>query len=239
MSIRVACIALAMLSVFSVPVWAVDFTPPIVTPQVSGELGENNWFVSDVAVQWVISDGESEAAVFAGCEPTVISADTASQTLYCSAISSGGITSMTWDVRRDATPPQVAYSNAKPVYGVHEEIAIFCNAYDAVSGVTRSTCQDITGPATAFAATNTFSATATDGAGNEGSASVTFEVVVTTDSLRALIDLWIFKNSLANNLDRRLTRGDIEGFIKTVERESGRNIPPEQAAELIRLARLL
>lgn len=239
MKTRPAGIALAVLSFFCAPAWAVDFTPPVVTPQVSGTTGTGNWFVSDVAVQWIVSDPESDAGVLAGCEPAFINADVAATTLYCSAISEGGITSMTYEVRRDATPPQVSYSNAKAVYGVHEDIAIFCDVYDSTSGVTSSTCQNITGLATGFTGTNTFTATATDAAGNEGSATVTFEVVVTMDSLRSLVDRWVEKDSLANNLTRELARDDIAGFIKIVERESGRRIAAGDAAELIRLALLL
>jgi hypothetical protein len=57
----------------------------------------------------------------------------------------------------------------------------------AVSGVSSTTCQNITGPAYNFKpGTNTFSATATDVAGNAGSGSTSFNLVVTYSDLCTL-----------------------------------------------------
>ncbi|HEX2062757.1 MAG TPA: hypothetical protein VHK90_18600 [Thermoanaerobaculia bacterium] len=229
-----------MLCVTALPAFAiVDFTPPVVTPNVSGTVGGDGWFTSDVAISWTLDDPESTAAVLAGCEPVLLTTDTDGTTFFCSALSLGGITTMTYTVRRDATAPVVTYVNAKAVYGIDETISIFCNASDALSGVASTTCQDITGSARSFLTTNTFSATATDVAGNTGSASITFTIEVSASSLSGLIAAWVPKESLARNLQRRLERGDIVGFIRTVERESGKNIAPADAAELIRLALLI
>ncbi len=38
-----------------------DTTPPEITPAVSGTLGTNDWYTSDVTVSWTGSDPESRA----------------------------------------------------------------------------------------------------------------------------------------------------------------------------------
>lgn len=233
-------IAVAMLCVVALPVFAADLTPPTITPNVAGTAGGDGWFTSDVAISWTIDDPESAPAVLAGCEPALVTTDTDGATFFCSASSLGGIATATYTVRRDATGPVVAYANAKSVYGIDETISIFCNASDALSGVASTTCQNITGTARSFASpTNTYSATATDVAGNTGSGSVTFTIEVTATSLGNLVAAWVPKASLVRNLQRKLDRGDIAGFIRTVTRESGKNIDPVDAAELIRLALLI
>ncbi|MEU7749426.1 hypothetical protein [Nonomuraea sp. NPDC049158] len=83
-------------------------------------------------------------------------------------------------VKLDKTPPTVTYTGAKETYGILETVDITCTAADNLSGVATTTCQNISGPAYDFdPAGNTFSATATDVAGNAGQASsVTFKLVV-------------------------------------------------------------
>jgi hypothetical protein len=72
--------ALILLCVLALPVAAADLTPPVITPNVSGELGENGWYVSDVALAWSVSDGDSSARIRSGCESTFITDDTAGDT---------------------------------------------------------------------------------------------------------------------------------------------------------------
>jgi hypothetical protein len=224
---------------FAVPVFASDLTPPVITPNVSGTAGSNGYYTSDVTVSWTITDNESSPMIFAGCETTVITFDTSGTTLSCSALSLGGISTGTYTVRRDATAPVVSYTNAKATYDMTESVFIFCNAADATSGVASTDCQNIIGPATMFASTNVFSATATDFAGNVGTGSVMFNVVVTTAGLRVLVGQWVTNANDVRNLQKRLDRGDIDGFIRNVQREIGRSISPAHGAELIRLASML
>ena len=239
MSIRGAVSAVALSFIFVLPTFAADLTPPIITPNVSGTAANDGWYTSDVAVSWTITDDESEATVLAGCEPVLITTDTAGQTLFCTALSLGGISTSTYTVRRDATAPVISYTNAKATYGIDEQVTIFCNASDALSGIATSDCRDITGPASMFLASNTFTATATDTAGNQGTGSVSFKVVVTASSLGTLVDRWVTNKNDARTLRKRLDRGDIDGFIKNVQREIGKSISPQHGLELIRLATTL
>src|SRR5690349_19990050 len=83
----------------------------------------------------------------------------------------------------DATPPLVTYAGNTGTYTVDQMISITCSASDALSGIATSTCTDIHGPAYNFVVTHTYSASATDLAGNTGTSSTIFTVIVTTSSL--------------------------------------------------------
>jgi hypothetical protein len=91
----------------------VDTTPPEITPIVSGDLGDNGWYISDVTVSWTVTDPDSEVSSTAGCEPTDITADTGGTTLTCEATSDGGTASESVTIKRDATPP-TASASASP-----------------------------------------------------------------------------------------------------------------------------
>ena len=87
-----------------------DLTPPVVSAVVSGTLGSNGWYTSDVSVSWSVSDPDS--AVTADCPPVSVTEDTAGVTFTCSATSGGGTTSASTVVKRDATPPVVTCAAA-------------------------------------------------------------------------------------------------------------------------------
>src|SRR4029077_19600546 len=94
-------------------------------------------------------------------------------------VTSGGISS-------DRTAPTVTYTGNAGTYTVDQTISITCSASDALSGLATNTCANISGPAYAFLGTNTYRATATDVAGNSTTATTTFTVGATNDSLCAL-----------------------------------------------------
>ncbi len=91
-----------------------DTTPPVITPTVAGTLGNNGWYTSDVNISWTIIDNESAISSSSGCGPTTINADTAGQTLTCSATSLGGSNTQSVTIKRDATAP-TASASASPV----------------------------------------------------------------------------------------------------------------------------
>ena len=94
-------------------------------------------------------------------------------------------------VRIDQTAPIVTYVGNAGTYGVDHPISIACSAVDPVngngtpgSGIASNTCADIAAPAYTFAAgINTFSATATDRAGNIGTSSASFTLQVAPGGL--------------------------------------------------------
>jgi len=113
-----------------------------------------------------------------------------SHTVSCTGTDGSGNRSdaATATVRIDGTPPTVGFSGNAGTYTVDQTLAIHCSASDALSGLATSACPDILGPASSFAlGSNTFSGSAGDVAGNQTTTTVSFTVVVTADSLSALI----------------------------------------------------
>jgi len=68
----------------------VDNTPPTVTPTVTGTLGTNSWYTSDVQVSWATSDTGSGVATTTGCSATSVTSDTTGTTFTCSATDNAG-----------------------------------------------------------------------------------------------------------------------------------------------------
>jgi hypothetical protein len=85
-----------------------DVTPPVITPQVTGTLGNNGWYRSDVTVNWSISDPESGVTSSTGCAPTNLTADTPGATLTCSATNGVGLSaSAPITIKIDKTAPVI------------------------------------------------------------------------------------------------------------------------------------
>jgi hypothetical protein len=89
-----------------------DPTPPVITPQIAGTLGTDGWYVTNVTVNWTVSDPESVVLSSRGCNATTLSADTSGTRLTCEATSDGGEATSTKIVRIDKTAPAV--SSATP-----------------------------------------------------------------------------------------------------------------------------
>ncbi|MDE3053888.1 MAG: hypothetical protein KGL38_03295 [Gemmatimonadota bacterium] len=137
----------------------------------------------------------------------------------------------------DGTAPTITYAGNAGSYLPMDVVNITCTATDTLSGVASSSCADISGPAYTFAAgTNTFSATATDRAGNSGTQSTSFTVSVTAASVCSLIDQWVTPAGLANSLCVKLQHGDIRPFVNEVAAQTGKALTADQAAILDRLA---
>ena len=154
------------------PVPSSDGTPPVITPSVSGTLGNNGWYRSDVTVSWSVTDAES-AVTSAPCAPTTISADTPSQDVTCSATSAGGTSSQTVTIKRDATAPSLAPAVGPNPVLLNGSATATPNATDALSGVASSSCGTLN---TATVGSKSVSCSATDNAGNSASASATYAV---------------------------------------------------------------
>lgn len=228
-----------------------DETPPTITPTVTGTLGDNDWYTSDITVSWTVTDDESDVTVLSGCLTEVVDSDTGGVTFSCSASSEGGNADPSVTVKRDATDPTVTYTGNAGSYDISDEVAITCSASDATSGVATTTCGDITGPAYAFdLGSNTFSAIATDNAGNVGSGSTTFEVTASVEGLGALVEAFVSNAGVANSLRAKLRaaaraknvnarNGALNAFINQVNAQSGKKVNAADADLLIALANAL
>ncbi len=150
-----------------------DSTPPVITPNVSGTLGNNGWYTSNVTVSWSVTDAQSAITSSSGCDTTTVSSDTAGTTLTCTATSAGGTDSNSVTVKRDATAPSFTAtpSPAANTNGYNNSpVDVTYSCSDAPSGLA-DPC-----PTTYSATTDgthVFSHTIYDKAGNSASASTT------------------------------------------------------------------
>ncbi|HJP87312.1 MAG TPA: hypothetical protein VJ852_15070 [Gemmatimonadaceae bacterium] len=154
----------------------------------------------------------------------------------------------------DVTPPTIGYSAHATNYTVDEHISITCTASDAESGLASNTCAPIEGDAYVFGlGSHTYSATATDNAGNSASASTTFTVSVTFASLTNLTRRFVTKSGVADYLARdlaiaqdarasgRTKQADaaLEDYRNTLKAQTGKSITADRALILIGLSRAL
>jgi len=161
-----------------------DSSPPLIAPPtISGTLGDNGWYTSDVTVQWQALDAQSLTSPEARTD--VVSSDTAGTALTFSSTSIGGTASDTVTIRRDATPPTITAPQDRRVeYGTPISFAFL--AEDATSGLAGL---DSNLPSRTDlildAGTHTFEAFAKDAAGNTSTAS--FQVIVEPKTLEGTI----------------------------------------------------
>jgi YVTN family beta-propeller protein len=152
-------------------------------------------------------------------------------------------------VKIDKTPPTIVYSGNQGAYTIDQSVSITCSVTDNLSGVFSANCAPISGPAYSFnVGPNTFSATATDFAGNVATATTTFNVQVTFDGLCRLIEQFVsggIGNSLCAKLDAAALdamRGDVNAksgvlgaFRNEVNAQISKSLTPAQAALLLKL----
>jgi len=155
-----------------------DNTPPTVTPTITGTLGSNGWYTSDVTLAWSAADGESTVSAQTGCGPTTVRSDTPGVTFTCSATSGGGTATQSVTIRRDATAPAIAVTGVTQgaTYTLGSVPAGGCATTDALSGVaTNATVSTSGGPT---GSVTTTCGGAVDNAGNAAaSVSVGYTVL--------------------------------------------------------------
>jgi hypothetical protein len=176
---------------FTLP--ATDATPPAIVPTVSGTLGANGWYTSDIGLTWNLSEPDSPGSlVKTGCVDRSITADQAATAYSCSATSDGGSAGpVEVTIKRDATPPTLAFSGNAGTYTVAQTVAIGCAASDNLSGVATN-CSGVSAPASSFPlGSTTITRGATDNAGNTGNGSTSFTVVVDSRSLCTLTGQYV------------------------------------------------
>jgi hypothetical protein len=150
-----------------------DTTPPVITPNVSGTLGNNGWYVSDVTVSWTVVDDESAISSTSGCDPITINADTAGTTLTCTATSAGGTGSEPVTIKRDASAPTLNPTVSPNPVLLNGSATATAGATDSLSGVASSSCGSVD---TSNVGPNSVMCSATDYAGNSSSAAANYSV---------------------------------------------------------------
>jgi hypothetical protein len=141
----------------------------------------------------------------------------------------------------DTTPPSIVFGNDQGTYGLGDVVNISCTASDAGSGLaTPSDCGSITGAAYTFGAgTVSVTRSATDNAGNTGSATATFDVVVDAAGLCSLIQQWSDNAGVANSLCVKIDKGHMTPFFNALAAQRGKHIPADKADIIRSLAQAL
>jgi hypothetical protein len=166
-----------------------DKTAPTVSGEiVSGQLGNNGWYVGPVTVRFTCSDGLAGVAVCP--DDVMLTANGANQSVMRQAVDFAGNTA-------SATVSAISIDHEKPaitsvtphagaLYTLGSVPAPSCAASDDFSGVTSCNVQ-LGGSATGVGSF-TYTATATDKAGNQWTESGSYRVVYRFDGFRQPIN---------------------------------------------------
>jgi hypothetical protein len=240
----------------------IDRTAPSTVASTNGLAGSNGWFRSAVTVTLAAGDNASGVSTtsyslddgmtwrpYDAQTAIVLAQDGLRSVAYRSVDVAGNVeAARSVAATIDQTPPTVTYAGNLGPYRVDQQVAITCTATDATSGVASTTCVSTSAAAYTFPpGATTLAATAVDKAGNTGSASTTFSVVVSEAGLNALVDRFVSKRSVARSLkeeieeiaEARGRRDKAEAyreFAQAVSRQIGRTLTLEQAGVLLRLA---
>ncbi|WP_277458288.1 MULTISPECIES: InlB B-repeat-containing protein [Methylococcus] len=157
-----------------------DTTAPVVTPTVTGTLGANGWYRSNVTVNWSVTDPESRVTSQTGCDMVTVSADTSGQTYTCTAVSGGGSATQSVTIKRDATPPVINLTTTQDGQSYLRNSSILADyaCSDGLSGV--ATCAGPVAPGaaidTAAVGAHAFTVAAADQAGNQAAVTHSYSV---------------------------------------------------------------
>jgi hypothetical protein len=161
-----------------------DTTPPVITKDVTGTVGNNGWYTTNVGVDWTVSDSQSAISSQSGCADFSVTSDQNATTYTCTATSAGGTSSDSVTIKRDATQPTnvqfVGGPNAGGSYtfgNVPNEPT--CTADDATSTIDTCVVSDYSNAV----GEHTLTATATDKAGNKTTATRTYTVNKATPTI--------------------------------------------------------
>jgi len=152
---------------------ASDTTAPQITPNITGTLGNNDWYVSDVNLTWTVVDNESAITSQSGCGPVNIVADQAATTYTCEATSSGGTASTSVTIKRDATAPTLNPTVSPNPVLLNGTATADPAASDNLSGVASSSCDSVD---TSSVGAKSVACTAEDNAGNTNQATANYSV---------------------------------------------------------------
>src|SRR5919106_719404 len=159
---------------FSIAAAPSDTTPPIISHSITGTLGNNDWYTSNVTVTFTVTDPDSAiTSKSADCDATnSVASDTAGVTFTCTATNTGGTSTDSVTIKRDATAPTIS-GIASP--------AANSNGWNNSDVTVSYTCDDNLSGVDSCSATETLSTegagqsstgTAVDNAGNSATVTV-------------------------------------------------------------------
>ncbi len=241
----------------------IDTEPPVTKALVSPAVpdGLNGWYIGAVSVTLTATDlvsdvagtryslnGETTWSTYTA--PVILDQDGAYSISYRSIDTVGHVeTTKVLNLKRDGTAPEIVLSVTESVYDSDDFIPSF-TTYDNGSGVDASkTTITLDGQTLEQGKTialysltlgsHTLIVTATDQAGNESSVKALFQVKTSLPSLQSLVALFTSSGSIdnqgiANSLQSKLTKGNLDSFLQEVKAQSGKHISNEAASILQR-----
>ncbi len=161
-----------------------DVPTASITPVITGTLGANGWYTSNVTINWI---REPPPLNDSGCDSRTLVADTRGTRFTCSAEFPGGVEiSVTVTIKLDKTAPSVAGAADRPPdangWYNHALTASFSGT-DATSGVAACSSAGYGGP---DAAPASIGGTCRDNAGNVGNGSFSFRYDATAPTVGSL-----------------------------------------------------
>jgi hypothetical protein len=117
-----------------------DPSAPGIAHNITGTLGNNGWYVSDVGLSWTVTEDESPSSLSkTGCVDQSITADQSATDYSCEAASAGGSAGpVTVSIKRDATAPSVSGAPTTSPNGAgwyKGDVTIAWTCSDATSGL--------------------------------------------------------------------------------------------------------
>ncbi len=236
-----------------------DTTAPTITASATSNgspYAAGTWTNHDVSVHYTCTDNPGGSGVASLAPDQTVSTDGDGQSVTGGCTDNAGNTaSATFTgIRIDTAAPTVTYSGNAGGYTVDQQVSIACTPTDTLSGVASSTCANTTGPAYTFGlGSHTLVASATDNAGNQGSATTAFDVQVNSASMCNLVMQFSTSTDVAAGLCDKLTaasqaaaRGQnktktniLRAFDQQVSAQTGKAVTSEQASVLTNLATAL
>jgi hypothetical protein len=114
-----------------------DSSPPVISKVVTGTLGSNGWYTSNVQVAWTVMDAESVVVIDSGCGTQSFTSETAGTTSSCAAHSTGGSSSDSVNLKIDKTGPSASLAITSGTLGSHgwyvSDVTVSTTGSDAVS----------------------------------------------------------------------------------------------------------
>jgi hypothetical protein len=164
---KLALVIVAATSLVSVPSSAGAPDAITIDPVITGTLGTNNWYTSNVTINWIVSG----AADSSGCDAKTLTTDTTGTTLTCTASDVNETVTKSRTFKIDKTPPSAApaASRAADANGWYNHaVTVSFAGSDATSGIASCSSASYSGPDNASASV---AGSCTDKAGNVGAAS--------------------------------------------------------------------
>jgi hypothetical protein len=156
-----------------------DTTPPTITATPSVPPNANGWNNTPVSVSFSCVDNPGGSGVDTAASNLATQALTASGTVTGTCVdNAGNSATASYTAQIDETPPTISFAGNAGTYTVDQTVSITCSADGGPSGISALACPAPNGVTAGSlgVGTHTYTASATDGAGNTSSATVTFTV---------------------------------------------------------------